>query len=250
MPDIWSAALATPGLGWLLLTIAIAGLVRGFTGFGTALIFVPVAGQFLPPQQIILLVTITGIFSNAVLLPRAWRSADRAEVGLLAGVAVLTVPVGLWALRQVDPLVIRWVVAAVASVTLLAVITGWQWRGRLGRSGLGVIGGSAGFFGGMTGLTGPVVIMFYLANARSAEKVRANTILFLASLDVVIITYLLLQGQMTWLVVTVGILLAMPYMLTSLIGQRLFDPSLERMYRVVAYCVVGLAVLTGLPLFD
>ena len=35
MPDPFVAALATPGLPWLMLAIGVAGIVRGFSGFGT-----------------------------------------------------------------------------------------------------------------------------------------------------------------------------------------------------------------------
>jgi hypothetical protein len=40
-----------------------------------------------------------------------------------------------------------------------------------------------------------------------------------------------------------------PYFLTALIGQALFDPRHERLYRWAAYAVIGLAVLSGLPLW-
>lgn len=250
MPDAFAAALAAPGLAWLLLTIAVAGIVRGFTGFGTALIFVPVAGQFLPPEQVILLITVTGVASTAALLPKAWSRADRGEVGMLAGAAVMTVPIGLWLLGQIDVLTVRWIVAGIATVTLIAIVSGWQWQGQLGTPGRLAIGAAAGLMGGITGLTGPVVIMFYLANARRAEQVRANTILFLAALDVVIVSYLLGQGRVDAPTLWLGAILAVPYFCTSLIGQRLFDPSRENLYRRAAYAVIAIAVVTGMPLFD
>ena len=70
MPDAFAQVLATPGLFWLLLTFGLAGVVRGFTGFGTALIVVPVANIFLDPKAVITIVAHTGIASNAVILPR------------------------------------------------------------------------------------------------------------------------------------------------------------------------------------
>src|SRR6056297_4030984 len=114
MPDALLQAWSMPGLPWLIATIGIAGLVRGFTGFGTALIFVPVAGIFLPPAVVIGVITLTGIASTAALLPRAWGQADRPEVGLLALVALLTVTLGLWLLDRLPTDAIRWIVAGIA----------------------------------------------------------------------------------------------------------------------------------------
>ncbi|GFE65874.1 sulfite exporter TauE/SafE family protein [Litoreibacter roseus] len=243
-------ALATPGVVWLILTISLAGIVRGFTGFGTALIFVPVAGRFLPPQDVIVLITLTGVASTAALLPRAWRQAERRDVGLLALAALLTVPLGVLTMQATDPATVRWVVAAIASVTVLSVATGYRYHGQIAALGLLAIGAVAGFIGGMTGLTGPVVIIFYLASLRAAATVRANTILFLAALDVVIFGNLLISGLTTAPIIWLAVLLAIPYFVTTLIGQYLFRPTYEMLYRRIAYGVVTLAVISGLPLFD
>lgn len=102
----------------------------------------------------------------------------------------------------------------------------------------------------MTGLTGPVVIIFYLANARSAEMVRANTILFLAILDVVLLVNLTLFGHAGPVVLWIAAIMGLPYLCATLIGQALFDPRLEKAYRMVAYGVVGLALVSGLPILD
>jgi hypothetical protein len=249
MPDLLWQVWATPGLVWLLLAIGVAGIVRGFTGFGTALVFVPVAGIFLAPQTVVGVMTLTGIVSTFALLPRAWRQADRREVGILALAALLTVPLGLWVMQELEPVTIRWVVAAVAAITLGALVAGWRFSGIVSRPVLLVIGAMAGIIGGLTGLTGPVVILFYLAGQSAAQSVRANTILFLAALDVVIAVNLLSRGSLDWTTVILALTLAVPYFITSLIGQALFDPRHQRLYRWAAYSVIALAVLSGLPLW-
>lgn len=242
-------AWATPGLIWLMIAIGIAGIVRGFTGFGTALIFVPVAGIFLPPAIVIGVITLTGVASTAALLPRAWGQAHRREVGVLALAALITVPAGLWLMDRLPTDTVRWIVAGVAAVTLLALVAGWRFSGQVSKPGLGVIGAVAGVIGGLTGLTGPAVILFYLAGQSTAQSVRANTILFLAILDVVIVGNLLWRGTVTLNTVLLAMTLAVPYFITTLIGQSMFDPRHERLYRWAAYGVIAVAVLTGLPIW-
>lgn len=249
MPDPLLAVWETPGLVWLLMAIGVAGIVRGFTGFGTALVFVPVAGIFLAPQVVVGVITLTGIASTSALLPRAWGQADRAEVAVLALAALVTVPAGLWLMERLDPVTIRWIVAVVAALTLGALVAGWRFSGIVSRPVLIAIGGVAGMIGGLTGLTGPVVILFYLAGQSAAQSVRANTILFLAALDVVVVANLLLRGAVDVRVFLLALTLALPYLITSLIGQSLFDPRHERLYRWVAYAVIAIAVLSGLPIW-
>ncbi|MEB8388078.1 sulfite exporter TauE/SafE family protein [Rhodobacteraceae bacterium KMM 6894] len=249
MPEAALAAMDLPGFWWLVATISIAGVVRGFTGFGTALIFVPVAGLFLPAAQVIATITMTGVASTIALLPRAWRLADHREVGLLVIAALPTVPLGLMVMEALDGLTLRWIVTAVAGGTLTALVSGWRFHGSIRWPGLLVIGALAGLMGGMTGLTGPMVILFYLAGQAAVQTVRANTIVFLAALDVVIVANLFLRGTVGWQAVWLAVLLGVPYLITTLIGQALFDPTQERLYRYAAFAMIGMAVLTGLPLW-
>ncbi|OWU83268.1 hypothetical protein ATO6_19195 [Oceanicola sp. 22II-s10i] len=250
MPDGLASAFGTPGLVWLLAAFGAAGLVRGFTGFGTGLIVMPVAAVLLPVPVAILLLSVTGVFSWPAMLPRAWRGADKRQVAVLAGAALLTMPLGIWLLTILPRDLLRWLVAVAAAVTLAALVSGWRYRGRVGWPGLGAIGGAAGVLGGTTGLTGPPVILFYLAGPSGAEAVRANTILFLAALEVGIVVNLFARDLVTVEAIWLGLILAMPYLVGITIGQRLFDPARERTFRALAYAVIGLAILTGLPVFD
>ncbi|RKF13981.1 sulfite exporter TauE/SafE family protein [Roseovarius spongiae] len=249
MPDAAVAVFGAPGFWWLAATIAVAGIVRGFTGFGTALIFVPVAGMFLPPAQVVATITLTGVASTAALVPRAWRQSDLREVGLLVIAALPTIPLGLWLMEALDALTVRWVVTVVAGGTLAALIAGWRYHGRMRLPGLLAVGATAGAIGGMTGLTGPAVILFYLAGQAAAQAVRANTIVFLAALDLVIVANLLLSGAVGWSVFLLAAALAVPYFFTTMIGQSLFHPGRERFYRSAAFGVIGLAVVSGMPIW-
>ncbi len=250
MPEALGAVAATPDFHLVVLAIVAAGLVLGFAGFGAALIFLPVATTVLPVEEAIVAMSVTALGTTVSLVPRAWRQADRGEVGLLLlGAAVLS-PLGVALLKVVPQEALRWTVAGVAVITLAALIAGWRWRGTVRRPGLVGLGGGAGLIGGMTGLTGPVVILFYLSGPSGAEKVRANTLLFLNLLAIVLIGVLWVQGLLTARALAAGALLVVPYMVAGRIGQAMFRPGAETTYRRIAYAVIGLSILTGLPLFD
>lgn len=248
--DVFAEALATEGLWAICLIYLVAGIVRGFTGFGTALIVVPVAGVFLEPTQILMMIAVSGILSNFFLVPRAWGNADRGEVGILSAAAIIGMPLGIWLVTLIDATAIRWAVAAMAATTLAAVVSGWQFQRRLGVIGLSGIGAGAGFVGGLTALTGPIAIMFYLANARKAVAVRANMILFLAALDILMIVILTLSGLAVPAIIALGVLVSVPYALAIVLGQALFTPERETLYRRLAYSIVALALVTGLPIWE
>jgi len=49
--DIFAGVIAGEGFWLLVAAAAVAGLVRGFSGFGTAMVYLPVAGQILSPFE-------------------------------------------------------------------------------------------------------------------------------------------------------------------------------------------------------
>jgi uncharacterized protein len=55
----------------------------------------------------------------------------------------------------------------------------------------------------------------------------------------------LLAAEALWL----GALLFLPYAVGTRAGAVLFDPERARLYRGVAYAIIGLAGVAGLPLF-
>lgn len=249
MPEIVRGVLGTPGLLSIAIAFLCAGLVRGFTGFGTALIVMPVGAAFLPMPLAIALVMFAGMFTWPLIVPRAVREAERREVLALAAAAIVAAPLGVWLLTVIDREALRWAVSVAAGLTLAALVTGWRYHGRVRGAGLAGVGGAAGILGGTTGLTGPPVILFYLASTRPAAIMRANTILFLALLDLGVIGSMVSRGLIEWSVIPLTATLAVPYGLGITAGQGLFRPDLERLYRRLAYLVIGGAILTGLPLF-
>ena len=68
IPNIFVEIFELNGLLYVASTALIAGVVRGFSGFGTAMIFLPVAGKYFDPVTAIIVLTIMdlcGSFNSA-----------------------------------------------------------------------------------------------------------------------------------------------------------------------------------------
>ncbi|MDP7152485.1 MAG: TSUP family transporter [Paracoccaceae bacterium] len=102
MPEILTSVLETEGIIWILGAYIAAGLVRGFTGFGTAMIVIPVGAIFLPMPEVVFILTLSGVGSSITLVPKAWSQADRSEVFLLGLSAVVAMPLGVYLLAILD----------------------------------------------------------------------------------------------------------------------------------------------------
>ncbi len=247
MPEALAEALGTPGLGWLCLIIFVAGCVRGFAGFGGALIFIPLASVHIPPIWCIVAMMPGEFFGTLPLLPRALREGDRRHVPMLALGTALGLPLGVFALRNADPDLFRWTVALLALGMVALLASGWRHARRFSRPELGGIGAASGFLGGFSGMAGPPVILAYVSGPYAPERVRANTLLFFSLLEVMLFITFAAQGVLDLQALAVGLLLVLPYGLGNQLGARIFDPSRARLYRFVAYGIITGSALLALP---
>ncbi len=250
MPEFLSAALSHPGLAWLALVAAIAGIVRGFAGFGTAMVYMPAAAQVLDPFAALITLTLIDVVGPMPNVPRALRDGNRAEVARLCAGLIVAMPVGLLLLSRVDPEVFRYAVSLITLGLLILLISGYRYRHTLKRwmtYGAGMVGG---FLAGSTGLAGPPVIMLYMASSSSAAAIRANLILYLLAIDILMVVMLTVMGKMTLVMVGLSLILTVPYLAGNVLGGILFQPRLEGFYRAVAYVIIAISALTGLPFLD
>ncbi|MEV8466304.1 sulfite exporter TauE/SafE family protein [Fluviibacterium sp. DFM31] len=249
MPDIPFQVLASPGLGWLIAAAFVGGIVRGFSGFGTALVFMPVAARFLDPLWAIMALMVMDIFGPLPNLPRAARIANRRDIALMLAATLITLPLGLWVLVQVRADVFAWAVSGLALFMLVCLLSGLRYRGPVGPRLVTATGGLAGFLGGLTGMPGPPVILLYLAAPHPAPVVRASTMVYLFLYDVLLVAALWVKGALALVPLGLGLILTVPTVLGNMLGGWIFRPAHERLYRGVAFSVIGASALSGLPIW-
>lgn len=250
MPDALAAALAYDGLGWLLAGTVIAGFVRGFSGFGTALIFMPIAAQVMPPIWALTALVIMDVFGPLPNLPRARRDGDMKEVAILSVSMALALPLGLMVLASIRPEIFRYAVSILALLVPFLLLAGLRYRGPLTPAVLIGTGGLSGFLGGTVGVPGPPVILLYLASNKAVAQVRANILIYLVAFDIVLIALLALQNRLESVPVIIGLLLALPVILANMAGAAVFRADKEHIYRIAAYIIIAAAAISGLPLWD
>tara|TARA_R110002049_G_scaffold10127_5_gene50519 strand:- start:5610 stop:6365 length:756 start_codon:yes stop_codon:yes gene_type:complete len=249
MPDTLAQALAIDGLLWLGLAVVVAGLVRGFAGFGSAMIIMPVAASVLAPVEAILFMTAAELLGPLPNLPDALRRGAPRDVGRLLLGVVVGMPLGLWGLSLMSPDGFGWLVSGVVLTLLALLITGWRYNGLLGARLTVATGALGGFMTGFAGIAGPPVIMLYMASRLPAVVIRANFLLYLLAIDLMLFVLLWATGQVVWAVLLLGLLAGVPNILANIVGARLFDPSAERVFRAVAYLIIAASAIIGLPLW-
>ncbi|RMF38893.1 MAG: sulfite exporter TauE/SafE family protein [Alphaproteobacteria bacterium] len=242
--------LTGPAFPALALGTALAGLSRGFTGFGTAMIFIPLAAIHLPPVTVVVVMHLIDIWASLLLTRRALgETRIRPVLILIAGVCI-GLPLGFIALQNLDPIAFRWLAPALVLAALAALISGWRYRREPGDPLTFAIGIGSGLTGGLVGMVGPPVVLFFLGSAERAVRMRAAFILFLLLATPAGLVVFWLRGALGREALAYGILLAPIFVLCVLAGARLFRMAGERDYRYAAYALVAGAATLSLPIWS
>jgi hypothetical protein len=250
MSSLLPAGLSTGALAFLLVTAFVAATARGFSGFGAALIFLPLAATVTDPKIASPLLLITDAVLALGFIPNAWRNADKREVGVMGAGAAIGIPIGTVMLVRLDPLQIRWGIVVLAGAMLALLMSGWRYRGKpTARLTFGV-GTFGGVCSGAAQVGGPAVVAYWLGSPSPAAIIRANIILYFSiSTAIAIVTYSI-GGVMTSTVLKLALVVGPIYALGLFIGSRLFGIAAESVFRRICYVLIVVALVVSLPVLD
>jgi uncharacterized membrane protein YfcA len=248
--DLLSTNIPGTALLVLLATAFVAALARGFSGFGSALIFVPLASAAVGPRVAApLLLIVDGILTLG-LIPNAWRLADRREVGVMTLGAIAGVPLGTWLLASIDPTIIRWAIVVLAALMLAVLMSGWRYQGKPTTMTTVAVGGLAGVSSGAAQMGGPPIVAYWLGGTIAANTVRANTILYFALSTVITLIAYLAVGLLTKSILVLAVATGPAYGLGLLVGAQLFGFASDTTFRRTCYALISAAIVLGLPATD
>lgn len=149
-----------------LLIAMLAGLVRGFSGFGSALVYIPLIAALYDPR--IAAVTILLIDFSAAA-PLSWREFFRCEWRELAPISIaaaVALPFGAMALVLINPVALRWCIAALIFIFLVPLAFGWRYHGKPKLPITLGVGLLSGFGAGAVQIAAPPVLIYWLGSAR------------------------------------------------------------------------------------
>jgi uncharacterized membrane protein YfcA len=228
----------------------VSGTARGFSGFGAALIFMPLASSVAPPRLVAALLLVIDFISAAPLLPDAWRKADRRATAVIVLGALIGVPVGTYFLSVLDPVTTRWIISCFVTALLLLLLSGWRYRGK-DHAWLSVgIGGLSGFCSGLAQTGGPPIVGYWLGRPIAPIVARANIVLFFGASDVFSMISYITTGLIGRESLALSLVVGPAYALGVAFGASLFGRASEKVFRRICYGLIAIAVITGLPVLD
>ncbi len=232
----------------VMAAVFIAGMVRGFAGFGlSAIVMASVAFLIAPVELIPICFVLEGAASLA-MFRGGMRNADMKMVWVLVITSAIGLPLGLLATTSISTDHSK--LAALCIILCLAVAQLFRFApGFLAtRGGLYLTGLVAGLVTGLASVGGMVIALYILASGTEPRQMRASLVMYLAIGMFTSLFYLSAYGMLTTQAIWRGALMSPLVLLGVGAGSLLFRPAHERFYKNACLLLLMLLAATGLTL--
>lgn len=226
---------------------ALAGTVKGVTGFAMPMVMISGLGSFLPAETAVAALILPTFLSNAV---QALRQGPRAAMVALRRYGRLIAIFGITILisAQALPLIPQRPLFLLLGLPILAYAV-LELAGRRLRLPMDrprrmewVVGLIGGFFGGVSGVWGPLVVAWLLAEGvPKAENVRAQGVIYFVAGSALVLGHLQsgILNAGTWPLSAALILPALAGMAAGFAVQDRLDQRRFRYWTLVVLALAG-----------
>lgn len=218
--------------------VFIAAIVRGYTGFGFAIISALGLMCLIPPVQAISIALTLDIVCSIHLIPKAIPNLEKKLLSKLLIGSVVAVPLGIYLLTSIDSNSIKMLVA-IFSITggACLLINRKLFTSLVATSNNYSLALPVGFVTGlattMASSGGPPLMLYLLNTSLKAIQVRAVALLFFIVSSSCSLTGLFLIGDVTTKTLLWALQLLVPAFIGGIIGQRLFYYSPPQSFQYI-----------------
>ena len=237
--NLWDLLLI--GLGILL-----AGIVRGFVGFGASLIIVMTASVILGPRAAVAIATLSGLPSMLQLLPVAIKKADSSFVIPFGLAAMIAAPFGTWLLVSIEPIFMKIAISVTVMFMVIMLYKDFKISTHSNKKFLIGVGVGAGLIQGSAGIGGPPAVAVALSKPGTTEEQRANVIGAVTALGICTIVPLWYHNLFTMEVIIISVLFLPVYVGSTWVGTQFFvkyGRSYFRNFSLIVLTLISLITL-------
>lgn len=228
-----------------LVTAFGSAFVRGLTGFGMAILIVPVLALALSPVDAVLLTNFLSVFIGLSEIGRLLRGAEKSA-WVIIGLVALTTPIGLYLLSITTPALARVVIAFIALSAFVAILL--PRRGALDHhpATTGGVGILSGLMTGYAGMPGPPVVPYYVGRDIPRETAKASMLLIFTCASSTGLISGAAIGVLDWSLLLLAVLLFPAVLAGNWLGNKASGRIEDRTWRICVGLVLGGAAVAAL----
>lgn len=233
---------------FVLVTIVVffASFTQGMTGFGFALISVPLISLLVNVKYAIPLAAICGLYVNVYLIFKLKNHIKYFELKELIIGAIVGIPIGSFLVIYTDPQILKTLLGIIVLLFVLLSVTKKVESRNINKSWAYLFGWLSGLLGGAFNTNGPpILIYFYLKGFDKFKQKASITGFFIFSSVIIVFTHIVtgLSDVDIWL----DSVKLLPIVVTGIIlGHFLFSKISTILYNkliLLGLLVVGVLLI-------
>lgn len=175
----------------IILLLLFASFVQSFSGFGFALLTIPILTLLFDFPHAVALTALWGLLINLLLLNNLWKHISFKSLKYLYVGSIIGIPIGINILLFLKPELLK---ILLAIVILLFIIFNLKKHKNIPKSNnwISIIAGFfSGFLGGALSTNGPPIIIYLHYFSKSKEQFKASiTGFFIVSSIIIVMSHL------------------------------------------------------------
>ncbi len=201
--------------------VFVASVVKGSTGFGLALIAMPLMSFFLPIKFLVPLITIFNLVTSVIIICQNLDFKYSKDEIIIPIFGVVGIIIGSMLLPAFSDIFLKRVLSIVLIILAIAFLSGYRFKIRnILRARIGA-GLTSGFLGGLFSIIGPPMVLFLTSLGIDKTRFRLTfTWYSLVTTSVAFISYLL-SGIVTLRILVFALILLPVLMAGTWIGSRI-----------------------------
>jgi uncharacterized protein len=233
-------------IAWIAFSFALGSCAQAISGFGFALISIPLASLVVGTTDAVVIQTLAGCLLSVAMAWKYRADADRAVLRLVVPTSLAGIPVGILIVNRVSDRGLRFAVGIGVIVAATAIATGY----RITSKRTGLVNGAAGFVSGVlsatTGTNGPPLVIALAGRDATPAAFRATLQGAFAAANLVLVPAFIVSGKVTETGLVGAAVAIVPTMLGRVLGERVFhrlDPAKFRRVVLSMLFVAGIVAL-------
>jgi uncharacterized membrane protein YfcA len=228
---------------FIIFTVFVASIIRGFNGFGFSAICISGFSFILPAIEIVPIIIALEVLISIFMVPYIWNKIDWKFVFKLQTGIIIGSPIGLYLLKYFAPESTHLAVCLIIiffSILLMKGFSSQKINNNYGKFFTGMVSGT---LNGLTTLGGMPVALFLLITSIQPAVIRGSlaALFFITDIYVFILSFFAGIVDMITIYRIIPLIVILP--VGVFIGNKLFIKSKEKTYRkVVFYFLIFISI--------
>jgi len=230
----------------IIIVIIFSGFIRGFLGFGSGLITIPILSFIYSPIFAVVFNIIIEIPTTIYLTFIGIKNCKFKEISPMFISMMLTIPIGTIFLISFDEQIIKILMSILVILFVLLIASGWRLKSTITKYVL-IIGGTAsGLMQGSTGMGGPPFATILLSKGDSDQITRGNILIMSSGIVISTVISMYFFNLFSFELIFTGMVASPIYIIASYTGSLFFNSSGKKYFRNMSLFALGIIGLVTL----